>query len=206
MVRKKMQRERIRLMLTLMFVVLVAGAVVMQNVRNRGEERYRETKSRGVWRVQDVRIGWPLVFFLGEQRTQTAAGTSPVTRRVQTSGRGPRWSHEDAYTAALFIDVLLGILMVVCTAIFIHCWLHHRKGPLQFRLRSFFLLTAVAALVVLLIDRSVLSIHALLYPFLALGIVSIAFAAGLVFDRVAHRSDRRMAELRERIKSPNEPY
>lgn len=188
-------------------VVVVGGTMVTQNVRRRGPFQYREKAAGSVYDISVIRRGWPLTC-LGRSDVFETTYVPPIglkTQRVATFIDEPDWNLRNVQLWAIVGDIVLGLLMIVCSAIIVQYWLRQQARPFQFRLRTFFIATAVVALAVMLIDQSVMSVYALLYPPLAVGLVSIPAVVGLILEYLARRSDRRLAQLRARYNLPESP-
>jgi len=101
-------------------------------------------------------------------------------------------------------NVALGILMLAATAVLAEYWRRGRTGPFQFSLRTLLSATALVAVVLALLENKFLHMSALLYPPLAVGLVSLPAVFGLAMQHYMRRSDRRLSELRSRYSSQRE--
>ena len=121
-------------------------------------------------------------------------GNRAINKQPELDWRNPQ-------TRALGANIIFSLLMLITTSVVAEYWRRHRTGPFQFGLRSLLGATTLVAVIVALLDNSLMHWAVLLAPFIAAGIVSLPAAVGLALDCSMRRSDRRLSRLRSRFVS-----
>ncbi len=191
---------------TVMVIAVVAATLVAQNLRPRGPYHIREYGPHAVWDAYILRRGWPFTWHERADIWETASqGTSPLrTSRAGFTINSPAMHWSNAQAWALVGNAVLGLLTLTTTAILTEYYRHYRTGPFQFSLRSLFIATAVVAMVMALIDNGIMRLSALLYPPLALALLSLPAVVGLILQQYIRRSDRRVSSLRSHFNASGE--
>ena len=189
-------------LVTLFVVALIATALVIQNVRPRRLTAVRDETWSGTWEVETVVRGWPLPHQKQIDATFAPAGfhydhpVQPVTYLPQLDWNNPQFW-------ALAANAVFGLSMLMATGFVIEYWRRLRTAPLQFHIRTIFVLTFAVAVSVALFENDLVHWSILLLPFLAFAIVGVPAAAGIGLNHYLRRFEQRLSRLRMRYSHQN---
>lgn len=183
---------------TLVVVTLVAMALLIQNVRPRRLVDVHEVSWDGTWEVKTVVRGWPLPY---HELIDAAFVPAPFGHHRSTNpvAYSPQLAWNNPHSLSLAANAILGLLMLIATAIVTDYGRRLRTGPFQFGMRTILVTTALVAMIVALLDNGLAHWSALLAPLIAYCLVALPATGGLVLERCMRRSDRRLSGLRSRF-------
>jgi hypothetical protein len=133
--------------------------------------------------------GWPLVAY--RRSSVTVGGETFWLSRLNRTRHSPT-------PLAIALDAASILLLAFSATFTTEYWIRHRRGPFQFGIRSLFVFTALSAIFLAFLQRSVVDWGDLLLIPIGYGCACVFFVAALVLEHLFTSADAPLTRARKK--------